>query len=149
MKFKNLLFGFLLTLLIYLLASLNEKTLFPENSLLFGLTTFIYLGAGLLYLIFWIFKWERGAFLGSAIGWAGFFLNLLAFFVRWVQTHQAGFGYVPLSNLYESLVFFSLCTAGIYLFLEPKLPTKIFWRVSLFISQFYISLCIFKNKLLY
>jgi cytochrome c-type biogenesis protein CcsB len=146
MKFKNLLFGFLLTLLIYLLASLNEKTLFPENSLIFGLTTFIYLGAGLLYLIFWIFKWERGAFLGSTIGWTGFFLNLLAFFVRWVQTHQAGFGYVPLSNLYESLVFFSLCTAGIYLFLEPKLPTKIFGSLVFLLASFILAYASLKTS---
>jgi len=126
MKFKNVIFGFLLTILIYFLCSLNEKSFLPENSLLFSLTTFIYLGAGLIYLVYWIFKWEKGAFLGSIIGWSGFFLNLLAFFIRWIQTHQAGFGYVPLSNLYESLVFFGLCIAGVYLFLEFKLPTKIF-----------------------
>lgn len=139
MKFKSLFSGFLLTILIYFLASLKKKTLLPENSLLFGLTTFIYLGAGFLYLIYWIFKWEKGAFLGSTIGWTGFFLNTLAFFVRWIQTHQAGFGYVPLSNLYESLVFFSLCIAGIYLFLEFKLPTKIFGSLVFLLASLILA----------
>lgn len=135
MKFKNVFLGFLLAGIIYLLCALGEKTFLPENSLLFSLTTFIYLGAGLLYLIYWIFKWNAGALFGSSFGWGGFFLNLLAFFVRWAQTHQAGFGYVPLSNLYESLVFFELCIAGVYLFLEFKLPTKVFGSIVFLVAS--------------
>ncbi|PMP66421.1 MAG: c-type cytochrome biogenesis protein CcsB [Thermodesulfobacterium geofontis] len=135
MKLKNVFLGFLLAGATYFLCALNKKTLLPENSLLFGLTTFIYLGSSLIYLIYWIFKWNKGAFLGSSIGWSGFFLNLLAFFVRWVQTHKAGFGYVPLSNLYESLVFFGLCIAGVYLFLEFKLPTKIFGSIVFLVAS--------------
>lgn len=135
MKLKNVFLGFLLAGATYFLCALNKKTLLPENSLLFGLTTFIYLGSSLIYLIYWIFKWDKGAFLGSSIGWSGFFLNLLAFFVRWVQTHKAGFGYVPLSNLYESLVFFGLCIAGVYLFLEFKLPTKIFGSIVFLVAS--------------
>jgi cytochrome c-type biogenesis protein CcsB len=135
MKFKNVFLGFLLAGIIYLLCALSEKTFLPENSLLFSLTTFIYLGAGLLYLICWIFKWNAGALFGSSFGWGGFFLNLLAFFVRWAQTHQAGFGYVPLSNLYESLVFFGLCIAGVYLFLEFKLPTKVLGSIVFLVAS--------------
>ncbi len=139
MKFKNVLLGVVLTGAIYLLCAFSEKSLLPENSLLFGLTTFIYLGASLIYLIHWIFKWKAGAFFGSSLGWGGFFLNLLAFFVRWAQTHQAGFGYVPLSNLYESLVFFGLCTAGVYLFLEFKLPTKVFGSIAFLVASFIMA----------
>lgn len=135
MKFKNAFLGLLLAGIIYFLCALSEKKLLPENSLLFGLATFIYLGASLVYLIYWIFKWNVGAFLGSSVGWSGFFLNLLAFLVRWIQTHQAGFGYVPLSNLYESLVFFGLCIAGIYLFLEFKLPTKVFGSIVFLVAS--------------
>lgn len=129
MKFKTMGLGFILMSLIYFLCSLNEKNIFPDNSILFSLTTFIYFGASFFYFIYWIFKWKWGEFLGSLIGWSGFFLNFCAFLVRWAQTHQAGFGYVPLSNLYESLVFFGLCIAGIYLFLEFKLPIKFFGSI--------------------
>ncbi|MCD6489134.1 MAG: c-type cytochrome biogenesis protein CcsB [Thermodesulfobacterium sp.] len=139
MKFKNVILGLFLTIFIYFLLSLSKKTLLPENSLLFSITTFIYLGAGLMYLIYWIFKWDKASFFGSSIGWAGFFLNILAFLVRWIQTHQAGFGYVPLSNLYESLVFFGLCISGIYLFLEFKFPTKFFGSLVFLIASFVLA----------
>jgi len=136
---KSVIIGVLGGLLIYLLTVLKEKTILPDNSLLFGLSTFIYLVAGLVYLIYWIFKWEKGAFFGSIIGWSGFIVNIIAFIVRWIQTYKAGFGYVPLSNLYESLVFFGLCIAGIYLFSEFKLPTKIFGSIVFLVASFIMA----------
>jgi cytochrome c-type biogenesis protein CcsB len=42
-----------------------------------------------------------------------------------METHQTGYGYVPLSNMYESLVFFSWCITFIYLLWEVKLKTRI------------------------
>jgi cytochrome c-type biogenesis protein CcsB len=139
MRFKNFFIGFFLATVIYILCIFGTKALLPENSILFGLSTFIYLIAGLVYLTYWIFKWEKGAFIGSIIGWSGFLLNFTAFIVRWIQTHQAGFGYVPLSNLYESLVFFGLCIAGIYLFSEFKLPTKIFGSIVFLVASFIMA----------
>lgn len=126
MPFKNLGLGIILALLLYGLLAFNEKTFVPDNALVFSIVTFIYLLSGIIYLTHWIFNWEKGAFFGSTIGWAGFLANLYAFILRWIQTHQTGFGYVPLSNLYESLVFFGLSVAGIYLFWEFKLSKKVF-----------------------
>ncbi len=139
MNLKNFFIGLGIAIFIYGLCVFKTHTFLPENSLLFGLSTFIYLLAGIVYLIYWIFKWELGASVGSTIGWSGFILNFLGFIVRWIQTHQAGFGYIPLSNLYESLVFFGLCTAGIYLFLEMKLPTKIFGSIVFLVACFIMA----------
>lgn len=146
MKFKNILLGFSITILIYIISAINQKNFLPENSFLFSITTFIYLTAGLLYLVFFIFKWGGTSFIGSTVGWAGFFLNIIAFLVRWIQTHQAGFGYVPLSNLYESLVFFGLCVAGVYLFLEFKLPSKIFGGPVFLIASFILAYASLKTN---
>lgn len=125
-KYINLILGVFLYVFIFLGCIFFTKSFLPENSLIFNITTLVYFLASFVYLIHWIFKWEKGGTVGSAIAWCGLFLNLTGFFVRWIQTHQAGFGYVPLSNLYESLVFFGLCIAGIYLLLELKISTKLF-----------------------
>lgn len=50
---------------------------------------------------------------------------------RWLETHQAGYGYVPLSNMYESLIFFSWTIVLIYLILEFKYQQKI---IGIFIT---------------
>ncbi|MCS7199482.1 MAG: c-type cytochrome biogenesis protein CcsB [Caldimicrobium sp.] len=126
MKEKSPLLGLILASLLYLILAFSEKSILPDNALIFSLVTFIYLIAGINYLSHWIFNWEKGAFWGSTIAWAGFIANLYGFIIRWIQTHQTGFGYVPLSNLYESLIFFGLSISGIYLFWELKLAKRIF-----------------------
>jgi cytochrome c-type biogenesis protein CcsB len=46
--------------------------------------------------------------------------------VRWYESHQMGpgMGYIPVSNLYEVFVLFSLITALFYLYYERKYETK-------------------------
>ncbi len=143
MSLKNPGIGIVLALILYGFLSFNEKTLVPDNALVFSIVTFIYLLAGIIYLVHWIFNWEKGAFLGSVIGWAGFVANLYAFILRWIQTHQTGFGYVPLSNLYESLVFFGLAVAGIYLFWELKLSTKVFGSLVFILASLIMAFASF------
>ena len=66
----------------------------------------------------WIFRKNvlaRIAFVVATIGFGG---NLAGFGLRWIESYQMGFGRVPLSNLYESLVFFALSIAAVYLVVE-------------------------------
>ena len=47
-------------------------------------------------------------------------INTAGIGLRWVESYQMGIGYAPLSNMYESLVFFSWSIAIFYLGLEYK-----------------------------
>ena len=91
-----------------------------NSSLILSITTFVYGTAALLYIIAWIFhKYGLGriAFVVSIIGFLG---NLAGFGLRWAESYQLGFGRAPLSNLYESLVFFALAIAALYLVVEKR-----------------------------
>ncbi len=143
MKFKSPFIGIILALLLYVFLSINEKTYLPDNALIFALCTFIYLLAGVLYLIYWIYGWDKGAIVASSIAWGGFITNFYGFILRWIQTHQTGFGYVPLSNLYESLIFFGLCLAGIYLFWELKLNKKVFGSLVFILASLIMAFASF------
>ncbi|RKX61158.1 MAG: c-type cytochrome biogenesis protein CcsB [Thermodesulfobacteriota bacterium] len=144
MKFKNIFLGLFFCILIYVFSALHYKTFLPDNSFLFGITTFVYLLAGTVYLIYWIFGLENITFLASSIGWGGFLTNILAFIIRWIQTHKAGFGYIPLSNLYESLVFFGGCITGIYLFWELRLTKKILGSIVFLLASFVMAFATLK-----
>lgn len=139
MKWKIPLCGLAISLIVYILFAFSKGTVLPENSLLFGVTTFLYLGAGVFYLTATIFEWGKGFSLGSITGWGGFCLNIIAFIVRWIQTHKAGFGYVPLSNLYESLVFFGASISGLYLFWEFKLNKKFIGAIVFILASFVMA----------
>ncbi|MGD8702939.1 MAG: c-type cytochrome biogenesis protein CcsB [Desulfosarcina sp.] len=92
-----------------------------NSSIILSITTFVYGAAAFLYILAWIFRKQaigRVAFVMATIGLLG---NLAGFGFRWAESYQLGFGRAPLSNLYESLVFFALSIAAIYLVIEKKL----------------------------
>jgi cytochrome c-type biogenesis protein CcsB len=63
--------------------------------------------------------------------------------MRWVESYTMGIGRIPLSNLYESLVFFSLMIAVIYLVIERKYRHQtigVFAMPLAFLSIAYASL---------
>ncbi len=95
------------------------------SSYLLSLTTFIYLGAAVLYLIAWVFRVDKVGILGTFATGIGFLAQTAGILLRWVESYQMGYGHAPLSNLYESLVFFSWMTILVYLFLEFRLKNRV------------------------
>ncbi|MDM8523793.1 c-type cytochrome biogenesis protein CcsB [Desulfococcaceae bacterium HSG8] len=91
-----------------------------NSSLILSITTFVYGASAFLYIAAWVFrKHELGSFAFWA-GAAGILGNSAGIGLRWVETYQLGVGHAPLSNLYESLVFFALAIAVLYLIIEKK-----------------------------
>jgi len=78
----------------------------------------IYLISFVGYLVFVVTKKEK---VGSAAFWlvfVGFLVHLAGLLLRWRESHATGYGYLPLSNLYESLIFFSWAIVLIYLIVD-------------------------------
>ena len=91
-----------------------------NSSLILSITTFVYGTAALLYIIAWIFHKRAVGRMASLVTIAGFLGNLAGFGIRWAESYQLGFGRAPLSNLYESLVFFALSTTALFLLVEKR-----------------------------
>ena len=91
-----------------------------NSSQLLSIVTFGYAVAATLYLAAWIFQNPLPAKLAK---WAAILTvlgNLAGFFLRWVESYQLGIGHAPMSNMYESLVFFALTIGIIYLYIEHR-----------------------------
>ncbi len=91
-----------------------------SSSLLLSLTTFIFLGAAALYMMNWIFRLEKVGLLATVTTIIGLGVQTAGIALRWVESYRIGYGHAPLSNLYESLVFFAWVTVIVYLFIEFK-----------------------------
>ncbi len=96
-----------------------------SSSYLLSITTFIYLGAAALYLIHWVFRVEKVGLLATFVTLAGLICQTAGIGMRWVESYQLGYGHAPLSNLYESLVFFAWVTVLVYLIIEYKTKKRV------------------------
>jgi len=97
-----------------------------DSSLLFSIATLSYLAAMVLYIAYLAFKKDAIGKTASFITMAGFLIQTTALLLRWRESYQMDIGRIPLSNLYESLVFFTWSTVLIYLLVEFKYKTKAF-----------------------
>ena len=86
-----------------------------NSSFLLSVTTFIYGLAAFLYVMSWVFKRQGPGHMATWVILVGLIGNTTGIVLRWVESYQLGIGHAPLSNLYESLVFFAWCIALFYL----------------------------------
>jgi cytochrome c-type biogenesis protein CcsB len=94
-----------------------ESSLFISGKLL-SITTFVYFFAMLFYIIYVVSRSNMVGLLGTAATALGFLIGTGGLILRWIESYQMGIGRAPLTNLYESLIFFAWCTAVIYLAFE-------------------------------
>jgi cytochrome c-type biogenesis protein CcsB len=88
---------------------------------------------GTLFFFSTVFYWiglaarsEFGSSVGSTLCWAGVVLGLTGLLVRWYESYLIGadVGHIPVSNLYEVFILFSLITAMFYLYYEQHYKTR-------------------------
>ena len=88
---------------------------------------------GTLFVLSTLFYWigliarsDFGSSVGSLLCWAGVVLGLTGMLVRWYESYLIGadVGHIPVSNLYEVFILFSLITAMFYLYYEQHYATR-------------------------
>jgi cytochrome c-type biogenesis protein CcsB len=92
---------------------------------------FVYMGSWVLYLVHVAFRNKKIGLAGDLAAWAAWGLQTLSLGVRWVESHRMGIGHAPLSNLYESMVFFAWTIALIYLLFVRKFRNRLLGAVVL------------------
>lgn len=103
----------------FLKYALSSQSAILWMSTLFFLSTLFYWG-GL------VMRSEFGASVGSKLSWAAVVLGFTGMLVRWYESYLVGadVGHIPISNLYEVFVLFSLITALFYLYYEEHYATR-------------------------
>lgn len=96
-----------------------------NSSDILSIITFVYGLASVLYVSAWIFKKDMPGKIATftmIFAAAGNFTGII---LRWFESYSLGMGHAPLSNMYESLVFFSWTIAVLYLAIEFKFKNRI------------------------
>ncbi|MGV1098430.1 c-type cytochrome biogenesis protein CcsB [Thiovibrio sp. JS02] len=96
-----------------------------NSSQLLGITTLAYLFSAVLYIATFVFRTKKMGIFATLVTAGAFLVNTAGIGMRWYESHQMGIGYAPLSNMYESLVFFAWSIGILYLGIELKYKNKV------------------------
>ena len=91
-----------------------------NSSLLFNITTIAYFAAMVVFIVFLTSRTKAVGLVATLICWVGFVANTAAIGMRWYEAYAMGYEQAPLSNLYESVVFFAWAILMIYLLFDLK-----------------------------
>ena len=96
-----------------------------SSSLLFNITTFAYLVSMLCFFVHLASRNQLVGAVGSYTAYGGLLVQTVAILLRWKETYDLGIGHAPLSNLYESVVFFAWTIILIFAFVDFKYRYRI------------------------
>ena len=94
------------------------------NVRLFDITTLLFGVASVNYVTALYGKRETIARIGTWICIAAAVVSTVAIGVRWAESYRMGIGRIPVTNLYESLVFFAWSVNLFYLLVEWKYKNR-------------------------
>jgi len=95
------------------------------NTYIFSIVTFVYMAAMVVYVGYLAFRRPLVARFASLILLGGWLAQTVAIGLRWYESYQLGIGHAPMSNLYESLVFFSWTIILVYMIIEYRYKLSI------------------------
>ncbi|MFZ9758372.1 MAG: c-type cytochrome biogenesis protein CcsB [Burkholderiaceae bacterium] len=80
-------------------------------------------------VMYWIGTFSRGQtalWMGSVTAWSACVMGFVGLLVRWYESYliSPDVGYIPVSNLYEVFILFSVITSMFYLYYERRYQTR-------------------------
>ena len=118
-----------------------------ESAQLLSISMVVYLVSTIAYLGYLIFKMRSAALIGMLLALSGVTIQTLAILLRWYESYQMGIGRAPLTNMYESLVFFAWCIVLFYLFLELRFKVKVLGAFVMPSATLCIAYASFSDKI--
>ena len=94
------------------------------SSLILSYITFIYFLSFLFYLLMMVLGKKALGQTATSITLIGLAGHTFGLILRWIESYQLGIGHAPLSNLYESLIFFSWTIILLYMLVEWRTKNR-------------------------
>jgi cytochrome c-type biogenesis protein CcsB len=103
---------------------LLRNMLSSQSAILWMSAMFVF--STVFYWIGLVTRSPSGGAIGSRLCWAAVVLGFTGMMVRWYESYLVGadVGHIPVSNLYEVFILFSMITALFYLYYEQRYATR-------------------------
>lgn len=118
-----------------------------DSSQLIGITTFTYLFSTLLYVAALLYKRPLPGKLATIAALSAWLLQTAGITLRWIESYQLGIGHAPLTNMYESVVFFAWTVVLLQLLFEWKYATRVSGAFALALATLAMSYASFATDI--
>jgi len=95
------------------------------SSIFFNVTTFIYLISMIVFFAFLASKNRTLGLIGSYTAYVGLLVQSVAIGLRWKESYDLGVGHAPMSNLYESIIFFSWTIILLFAYIDIRYKYRV------------------------
>jgi ABC-type transport system involved in cytochrome c biogenesis permease subunit len=109
------------------------------NHKILGVVTLLYLLVFVIHVLF--FAVRKGAIMKAMwiTLYVTFGLHTAGLVTRWVESYRLGIGHAPLSNFYESLIFYAWCVTLMLLVLKKRLSYPVITGLATLVSLFLMA----------
>ncbi|MGA3173121.1 MAG: cytochrome c biogenesis protein [Syntrophorhabdales bacterium] len=109
------------------------------NDKIIGVVTLAYLALFLTHLVYFATKKEAvlrsmGPFLYAVFG-----LHSVGLGARWIESYRLGIGHAPLSNFYESLIFYGWCIALVVILMKRRMRLPVITMLATLTALFFVG----------
>jgi len=111
-----------------------------------GVVTFLYLFLFLFHLIYFASKKEKVLNLIWIVLYITLGLHTLGLVGRWFESYKLGMGHAPLSNFYESLIFYAWCIGLVLIIMKRRLTFPLLTMFASLVALFFMSYAAFSSN---
>ncbi len=111
----------------------------PLNDKLLGIVTLFYLVLFLAHLIYFATRKEVVLRAMRPLLYVTFGLHTVGLGVRWAESYSLGIGHAPLSNFYESLIFYAWCIALVLILMKKSLRVPLITMLASLAALFFMG----------
>lgn len=99
-----------------------------------GIVTLLYLSIFFLHVLYFAVKKEKILSFMWILLYVTLGLHMAGLMARWIESYRLGIGHAPLSNFYESLIFYAWCIGFVLVILKKRLTFPIITMMASLIA---------------
>ncbi len=109
------------------------------NHKVLGIVTLLYLLLFFMHILYFSLKKEKIITLTWATLYITLGLHTFGLVLRWIESYKLNIGHAPLSNFYESLIFYAWCVSFVQIIMKKRLSFPIITMFASLIALFFMG----------
>ncbi|HVN95993.1 MAG TPA: cytochrome c biogenesis protein CcsA [Syntrophorhabdaceae bacterium] len=93
----------------------------PAHHKILGIVTMLYLALFFLHVLYFALRKEKILSVVWILFYITFTLHTVGILLRWLESYRLGIGHAPLSNFYESLIFYAWSVTGLLIVMKKRI----------------------------